>query len=247
MSGVIVTGAASGIGRACAEALAAEGRRVALWDIAPGVAGVADSLGMPHSVVDVCDATAMAAAVDVAVAALDGVDGLVHAAGRVIPEPVGTYTEESWDAVLDVNLRAQAMLVQLLLPYLRAAATRGDSGGPAVVGISSIEGLTANPFIPAYCASKAGLLGLTRSMAAQLGPEGIRVNAVCPGFIRTPMLQVAIDIDEIRQGFEQAAPLGRLGRAEEVAAAVAFLMSERASFITGAHLVVDGGVTSRHA
>ena len=147
--------------------------------------------------------------------------------------------------VLDVNLRAQALLVQLLLPHLERSAKGGAN--PAIVGISSIEGLAANPYIPAYCASKAGLLGMTRSMAAQLGPLGIRINAVCPGFIQTPMLQMALDIDEVRAGFERAAPLGRIGQPAEIADAVAFLMSPRASFITGAHLVVDGGVTSRHA
>lgn len=245
MAGVVVTGGASGIGRASAEALVADGREVMLWDLSPDVTAVGAVMGLPAAVVDVCDEEQVASATDVAVQEMSGIDGLVHAAGRVIPEPVGTFTAQSWDAVLDVNLRAHALLTQTLLPHLREAVRHG--GQPAIVGISSIEGLQANPFIPAYCASKAGLLGLTKSMAAQLGPEGIRVNAVCPGFIETPMLQIALDVEEIRDGFVDAAPLGRLGAPEDIGAAVAFLLSPKASFITGTHLVVDGGVTCHHA
>ena len=172
--------------------------------------------------------------------ALGGLDGLVHAAGRVAVEPVGDFTAESWDAVIDLNLRAHALLVQAMLPWLQ------QSPNASVVAIASIEGIRANPFIPSYCASKAGLIGLTKSMASQLGADGIRVNAVCPGFIVTPMLQPALDIEEVKVGFEQAAPLGRMGQPAEVAACVAFLISDKSSFVTGTELIVDGGLICKH-
>ncbi|WP_323792734.1 SDR family NAD(P)-dependent oxidoreductase [Nocardioides sp.] len=239
---VIVTGGASGIGRASAELLIERGAKVAIWDLAGDTLAVAEEIGAQGQVVDVT--ADLAAPVAEAVAALGGVTGLVHAAGRAHPEPVGAFTADSWDEVVDVNLRAHALLTQALLPHLEQAAASGV--GPSVVAISSIEGMAANPWIPAYCASKAGLLGLTRSMAAQLGASGIRVNSVCPGFIVTPMIQQVLDIPEMKQEYEQAAPLGRMGAPREVAGAVAFLLSDDASFITGTEIVVDGGLISKH-
>jgi NAD(P)-dependent dehydrogenase (short-subunit alcohol dehydrogenase family) len=158
---------------------------------------------------------------------------MVHAAGVPDAAEVASVTDEAWDAVLAVNLRAYAMTFQAVLPELLANAP-----GAAVVGIASIHGIIAGPFNPAYAASKSGVLGLTRSMAVRYATEGIRVNAICPGFIDTPMLP---DIDTLRDRFVASTPMARLGRPHEIGTAVRFLLSDDASFITGTQLVVDGG------
>lgn len=240
---VVVTGGASGIGLASATSLAAVGRAVALWDLDGDLATEkAAAIAAAHGVatigigIDVTDSAALADALAATRAAVGPVGGMVHAAGVVSTESFGTLTDDRWDFVLDVNLRAFAMLTQLLADELRA------SPGAAVVGISSIEGLVGHPAIPAYCSSKAGLIGLVRSAAAALTP--VRVNAVCPGYVLTPMLAPSLQYEPLLQHMESTSLVGRLGRPDEIGAAVRFLMSADASFITGTHLVVDGGTTS---
>ncbi len=244
-TGVVVTGGASGIGRACCLALAAVGRPVAAWDRdADGAAETARAcadLGVATlgATVDVTDGGAIDAALAVTVEALGSIGGLVHAAGTVQPALEDVVDLDTWDFVLAVNLRAEAALVSALRPAMRAAGP-----GSAIVGISSIEGLIGHGFIPSYVASKHGLIGLTRSLAHRLGPDGIRANVVCPGYIETPMLAPTIATPEARASFERKIPTGRLGEPDDIARVVRFLLSDEAAYMNGSVVVVDGGVTA---
>ena len=242
-SGVVVTGGASGIGRACALALAEQGRPVAIWDLDDTRAkAVADEIAASTGTVtygrgiDVTKTADFAAAVDATRDAIGTIGGLVHAAGTVRAQSIGQLDEAGWDFVLNVNLRAFPLLVQALHPDLKATP------GAAVVGIASIEAWVGNEAIPAYCASKAGMLGAVRSMSHRLAPDDIRVNAICPGFIETPMLAPSIAVPGVREEFSSASPMGRIGQPSEIGEPAAFLLSLAASFITGQSWIVDGGV-----
>lgn len=240
-TGVVVTGGASGIGRACCVALAEVGRPVAVWDVnGAGAKETAELIGNAHwAEVDVRSQAAITDAVGATVEALGTVGGLVHAAGVAGPMPIDFMDEESWDAVLDVNLRAEAFLVRAFLPHFKAAGP-----GSAVVGIASVEALVGNGMIPAYCSSKAGLLGLTRALAHRLSVDGIRANAICPGAIDTPMLAPLLAFPEARARLEERVPLGRVADPSEIAKVARFLLSDEASYMTGAAVVVDGGMTA---
>jgi NAD(P)-dependent dehydrogenase (short-subunit alcohol dehydrogenase family) len=243
-TGVIVTGAASGIGRASALALAEAGRPIAAWDLDEAAAKeTAAEAARLHGVastacgIDVTNHAAFDAAIDVARTALGSIGGLVHAAGVSRTESIADIDAEKWDFVLNVNLRAHALLSHALLPDLRK---NPDS---AIVGIASINAILGNAVNPAYCASKAGLLGLTRSLADLLGPDGVRANAVCPGYVRTPMLQPRLDASPaLAASMIRSTMLGRLAEPDEIGKVVRFLLSTDASYITGAEIVVDGGV-----
>jgi NAD(P)-dependent dehydrogenase (short-subunit alcohol dehydrogenase family) len=189
--------------------------------------------------VDVTKTSTLKSAVRRSLAELGPIGGLVHSAGIVGSAPVTLIDDDSWDEVLDVNLRAAAMVTRELHPAFLEA-----NPGSAIVYISAIEGAVGSPWLPAYGASKAGLLGLTRSVCALLGPDGIRVNSVCPGAVDTPLLAPVLETPGSRERLVMRTPLGRLGQPEDIAAVVRFLLSDEAAYVTGTSIVVDGGMSA---
>ena len=242
----LVTGAGSGIGRASATRLAAEGAAVVAADIDEASAGeTVEQLraagGRAAAVaVDVSDPASVEAAVAVAVREFGGLDLAVNNAGvGAEPEPVGRLSVAGWDRVIAVNLSGVFYCMRAEIPRML------ERGGGAIVNISSVMGVVATPTASAYAASKHGVVGLTKAAALEYGGQGTRVNALGPGFMVTPVKGQRARSEDVVGGLRAQHALGRLGQHTEIAAAVSFLLSDEASFITGSMQLVDGGFTAR--
>lgn len=251
----LVTGGAMGIGRGIVEAFAREGAGVAIADIDEGAASklaadVTASGGRAVAVIgDVSKAADAERMIDECVAGLGRLDVLVNNAGIQPPDAYFTLDEmpeETWDLILGVNLKGAFLMSKYAIPRIR------EAGGGAIVNMASVQGLQSMPKVPAYAASKGGILSLTRNMALDYAPEGIRVNAICPGTIDSEMVRVSAraeggDVEANLRRYGAFHPLGRIGTPADIAEAVLFLASERGSFITGEHLNVDGGFMAQGA
>lgn len=230
----IVTGAAAGIGAAIVDRFLGDGYAVLAVDRAPMESRQTAGHCLFHRV-DLADRSAADAVIAVAAGQWGSVDVLVNNAGIGGARPVTESDDESWDAILNVNLGAAFRLSRAVLPGMI------QQGTGAIVHVASVFGVVGYQGVAAYAASKAALVGLTRQMAADYGPKGIRVNAVAPGLIETAMTRKLLQDAVYRDLMLNATPLGRAGKPVEVAGAVAFLCSDDASFISGELLGIDGG------
>jgi NAD(P)-dependent dehydrogenase (short-subunit alcohol dehydrogenase family) len=242
---VIVTGAASGIGAATARRLLAEGASVVAVDLA-APAQLGDDDRLLALAADVTDGQAVGSVVAATVERFGRIDGVVHAAGVASGGPVHLVDDAEWARVITVNLTgtfvvARAVLNQMLVQD----PVDGERG--SIVTLASIEGLEGTAGGSGYNASKGGVVLLTKNMAIDYGRQGIRVNAICPGFIDTPLLAGvfgAEGMEAVADELTQEHKLRRRGQPEEIAAVAAFLVSSDASFVTGAAIPVDGGYTA---
>ncbi|MBI2377110.1 MAG: glucose 1-dehydrogenase [Deltaproteobacteria bacterium] len=239
----LVTGASSGIGRAVARGFVARGGRVAL--VARGREGLEESRKLTHKpdsclvcVADVTDRRAVDAAIGATVEAFGRIDTLVNAAGVLRSGSIESTTDEDWHTHLRLNLDAAFYAMRAAIPHLKVS--KGT-----IVNVSSVASVRVFPNVLAYCVSKAAIDQLTRCAAIELAPEGVRVNAVNPGVVVTNLHKAGGMNDEVYEAFLERSktthPLGRVGTADEIADAILFLASERAGWITGETLVIDGG------